>query len=69
MSWSDVVDSPTVKANPNQPTVTGQTRDVLKSGINLPILGTVSIAALGIIGLLFFFNRRAKSKRYISIGV
>ena len=57
-----------MSANPNQPTVTGQTRDVLKTGINLPVLGTVSIAALGVIGLLFFLNRRKKTRTF-TIGV
>ena len=57
-----------MSANPNQPTVTGQTRDVLKTGINLPVLGTVSIAALGIIGVLIMLARRKKTRTF-TIGV
>ena len=52
-----------MSANPNQPSVTGQTRDVLKTGVNLPVIGTVSIAALGIIGLLIFLSRRKREVR------
>lgn len=51
---------------PNQPTVTAQTRDVIKSGIALPLVGTVPLVAIGIIGILYFLNKR---KRSITLGV
>ena len=58
-----------MSATPNQPTVSAQTRDVLKSGIGLPFVGTVPIIAIGVIGILFLLNKRKSAKRYISIGV
>lgn len=35
-------------------------RDIIKTGIPLPVVGTVSVAALGIIAILFFMSRRKK---------
>ena len=42
------------------------TRDSLKSGVNLPLIGTVSVAGIGIIGLAAFLLLR-KRKRVTSI--
>ena len=43
--------------------VTGSTRDIIKSGINLPVIGSVSIAAIGIIAFLFWMSRRKREIR------
>jgi len=41
------------------------TRDIIKSGVNLPALGTVSLGGLAIIfGLGFLYFRSRKSKKF-----
>jgi len=59
-----------MSANPNQPSVSGLNRDVIKTGINVPVIGTVSLGAIAIIGALFFLTRRARNKKkFVTIGV
>jgi len=59
-----------MSANPNQPSVSGLNRDIIKTGVNVPLIGPVSIGAIAIIGALFFIARRSRNKkRFITVGV